>query len=134
MSKYEMIIHVESAQDMAVIVQACQGTAELISSNKIEEEKKRKSGKRKSPAFAAGGRMAGLRGVDLLRKIFSDGKTHKTSEISSIFTSHGFASKSASPALSNLTLKSGELKQVQMGEYIATTKLKEVNSGEGHGR
>jgi hypothetical protein len=131
MPKYEMIIHVESAQDMAVIVQACQGTAELISSNKLEAQKKRgKRGVRIVNNPERKSRIVGLTGAELLRQTFNDGRNHKTRDLQTIFSQNGFAPKSASPALSILA-KAGEVKQITEGEYVRTAKLREVNSGEG---
>jgi hypothetical protein len=128
-----MIIHVESAQDMAVIVQACQGTAELISSNKLEAQKKRGVRIVNNPERKS--RAVGLTGAELLRQTFNDGRNHKTRDLQTIFSQNGFAPKSASPALSILA-KAGEVKQITEGEYIRTAKLREVsgrqhNSGEG---
>ncbi len=126
---YEMIIHVDSADDMAIIVQACKGTAQLISSKLLEPRKglRRRSNIEQTPIVRKS-RIVGMTGAELLRQTFADGRNHRTRDLQLIFASNGFAAKSASPALSQLT-KSGEVKQLSEGEYIRTTKLKEVNSG-----
>src|SRR5260370_20263987 len=127
---YEMIIHVASADDMAVIVQACKGTAQLISSKLLEEQKKRRGLRRRvAPTDVV---PTVLRGIDLARKLFADGKHHSNTEVRDVFTAHGFAANSSSPILSKLYVKTGEVKQTTPGHYIATSKLKQVNSGEEH--
>ncbi|SRR5258707_8412656 len=128
---YEMIIHVDSADDMAIIVQACKGTAQLISSKLLEPRKglrRRSKTEQTQTPIVRKSRIVGMTGAELLRQTFADGRNHRTRDLQLIFASNGFAAKSASPALSQLT-KSGEVKQLSEGEYIRTTKLKEVNSG-----
>lgn len=131
---YEMLIHVESADDMAIIVQACKGTAKLISSKLIDEPKSKKRRHTQSRLFKRSNtpRIGTITGLNLARQIFSDGKPHKTTEISSIFTQKGFKPKSVSPVLSILHGKLGELHQIAQGEYARTTKLKDFNSGGTH--
>lgn len=131
MPKYEMVIHVESADDMATIVQACKGSAELISSNQVKEApraKKRKKSLPRPPVVEPGS----LKGIDLARKMFSDGKPHTTSELTSVFVASGFNEKSASPALSNLHTKFHEVKLISPGTYIATQKLRPISNSAGH--
>ncbi len=124
---YEMIIHVASADDMAVIVQACKGTAQLISSKLLEEQKSRRGLRRR---VAPSVQKTTIRGVDLARKLFADGKQHSNTEVKSVFTAHGFAANSSSPILSQLHKITGEVKSTTPGHYIATARLKQVNSGE----
>src|SRR5260370_18407558 len=124
---YEMIIHVASADDWAVIVQACKGTAQLISSKLLEEQKSRR-GLRWRVARSV--KKTTIRGGDLDHKLFADGKQHSNTEVKSVFTAHGFAANSSSPILSQLHKITGEVKSTTPGHYIATARLKQVNSGE----
>lgn len=123
---YEMIIHVDTADDMALIIQACKGTAKLVKAEEVKGEKI----KRRSRARPTEPIKSPISGQDLARKLFADGKAHKSPEIRQFFTSHGFAPNSASPAISFLATKSHELKKLADGEYIMTAKLRQVvNSG-----
>lgn len=133
MPKYEMVIRVESADDMALIVQACKGSAELITTHKIEETKpKRKKPVRKTPGIANNPKA--VRGEDLLRTILADGKTHTVAELKKTFIKNGFAADSYSPNLARLG-HNGEVKRTGEGEWTATAKFSRlINSAEGHSK
>jgi len=133
--KYEMIIHVENADDMATIIQACKGTAELKSAKAIESSppQRRRGLQPRVEPRPAKPRIGAMRGEDIMREIFADGKNHTNDELKKTFVARGFQPNSVSPLLSRLKNSTSEIRMVAMGEYIKTSKLKPVATNSGGG-
>jgi hypothetical protein len=130
MAKYEAVIRYDEDFNLNTVLKNGGEvvSAKLIASHTVVDltpVKQLQSNLRNSEAFPAKPakkKAFPIKGIDLLRQIFSDGAIHDTFLIREHFIRKGFSGNGSSPRINDL-LGLGEIRRVAEHKYQATPKL-----------